>query len=433
MTELAIHGGLRVVAADQHTRWPIVTQTDREAVDRVLQRGVLSGMFAPEAVALERAFARFVGARSAQLTHSGTSALSVALAAAGVGEGHEVIVPAYSFVATPLSVLNQGAIPIFVDVDPMHGNIDVTAIEEAVSPRTRAIMPVHVHGCPCDLAEVLAIAAERDLVVIEDAAQAHGATYRGSPVGALGTAGAFSLQSSKNLSGGEGGLLVTNDPSIEARAREIRSFGQDVRASDADAYDPARPLDGHRPLYSSRLGAMSRGNEMMAALVLAQLARLPEATARCRANVDRLRSGIADLPGLFIPSTPSDRESAHHKVRLHFDVAEAGLAAPPIDVRALLLAALRAEGLEVVLWQTEPLPRQPVFRSAGFGRGFPWTIERPLANYSKRFPATTALLEGSVVLFSQSCPLIAQTDELVTSYIEAIRKVWAARHRLLAS
>jgi perosamine synthetase len=432
---LALLGGAPVVSRDAHRRWPIVDDSDRRAVLGVLDRGVLSGMYAPESAALEREFARFVGAKNAQLTHSGTSALEVALAAVGVGEGDEVIVPAYSFVATPLAVVRQGAIPIFVDVDPEHGNIDTGAIDAAVTGRTRAIMPVHVHGCPCDLDEVLAVASKHGLPVIEDAAQAHGATYKGQPVGALGAAGGFSFQSSKNLSGGEGGMFVTNDPNLAEAARRVRSFGQDIVDADADRYDPSRPLDGHRASESTRIGAMNRGNEMMAAFVRAQLTRLPELTKRCQAHAEVLRQGLGGLPGISVPPVPDDRTSAHHKVRVHFDPEAAGLPVPPRALRDAMLRALAAEGLEVVLWQTEPLPAQSVFRGSGFGRGFPWTsgdLSGARANYDPaRYPRTTRLLERSIVVFSQSCPLIAQESSLVDRYVEAFAKVWGQRFELM--
>lgn len=434
-SKLALFGGSPVVDAAAHRRWPLVEDADREAVLAVLERGVLSGMFAPEAALLEREFAAFVGAENAQLTHSGTSALQIALAAVGVGEGDEVIVPAYSFVATPLAVVHQGAIPIFVDVDPVLGGIDPAAIEAALTPRTRAIMPVHVHGCPCDLDEVLAIAGKHGLVVVEDAAQAHGATYKGKPVGALGAAGGFSLQSSKNLPGGEGGLFVTNDLRLADAARRVRSFGQDVAAADAARFDLARPLDGHRALDATRIGWMFRGNEMMAAFVRSQLARLPELTRRCQENAELMRRGLEGLPGLLLPRVPADRTSAHHKLRAHFDPGQAGLACSPRVLRDAMLRALAAEGLEVVLWQTEPLPAQSVFRGNGFGRGFPWTsgdAKSARANYDPaRYPATQRLLDGSLVVFSQSCPLIAQTAPLVLRYVEAIAKAWEHRAELV--
>src|SRR5262249_7507582 len=152
---------------------------------------------APESVAFEREFAEFVGARHALLTHSGTSALHLALAAAGIKAGDHVLCPAYSFVATPLSVVHAGAIPVFCDVEEATGLMDPASAEQALTPRTRAIMPVHVHGCAQDLGPILALAEKRRLLVIEDAAQAHGATWSGRPVGAIGATGAFSLQSSK--------------------------------------------------------------------------------------------------------------------------------------------------------------------------------------------------------------------------------------------
>lgn len=434
-SSLALFGGSPVVAREAHRRWPQVSDADRRAVAGVLDRGILSGMYAPETAALEEEFAAFVGAENAQLTHSGTSALQIALAAVGVGEGDEVIVPAYSFVATPLAVIHQGAIPLFVDVDAEHGNIDVSAIEAAITPRTRAIMPVHVHGCPCDLDEVREIAQKHDLKVIEDAAQAHGATYKGRPVGAIGAAGGFSLQSSKNLSGGEGGIFVTNDAKLAEAARRVRSFGQDIVASDVDHYDTNRPLDGHRAISSGRIGWMLRGNEMMAAFVRSQLARLPEVTRRCQENAETLRRGLSGLPGVLVPRVPPDRTSVHHKVRVHFDPEAAGLACSPLALRDALLQALSAEGLEVVLWQNEPLPAQAIFQGSGFGRGFPWSSGDPeaaRANYDpRRYPVTTRLIEGSIVVFSQSCPLIAQEPSLVERYVEAFVKVWEQRFELI--
>jgi dTDP-4-amino-4,6-dideoxygalactose transaminase len=435
--ELALLGGAPVVAQGAHRRWPIVLEEERAAVLRVLDRGVLSGMFAPESSALEGELGAFVGASHAQLTHCGTSALQVALAAVGVGEGDEVIVPAYSFVATPLAVILQGAVPIFADVDPEHGNLDVDAAKAAISTRTRAIMPVHVHGCPCDLDAVLELGRVRGLAIVEDAAQAHGATYKGRPVGALADAGGFSLQSSKNLPGGEGGIFVTNDEKLADVARSLRTFGQDVAAGDAEHYDPLHPLDGHRGLASVRVGSMYRGNEMMAAFVRAQLARLPGLTRRCQENAERLRRGLAELPGVHVPRVPEDRQSVHHKVRVHLDPGRAGLSCSPRELRDAMLEALAAEGLEVVLWQTDPLPAQPIFHTSakGFGKGFPWSsadLSRARQNYQGDFPGARRLLDGSLVVFSQSCPLIAQDAAMVDRYVEAFAKVWAQRSRVLS-
>jgi perosamine synthetase len=293
---IALLGGSPSVDKSAHRRWPEVTEAERRAVMRVLDRGVLSGATAPEAVAFEEEFARFVGAKHALLTHCGTSALHVALASLGIGAGDHVVVPAYSFVATALSVVHAGAIPIFADIDPATGMMDPAAAEAAVTSRTRAIMPVHVHGCPADLDALLAVAKAKDIALVEDAAQAHGATYKGRPVGAIGRTGAFSLQSSKNLSAGEGGILVTNDDSLAEKANRLRNFGQDVNLADRAAYDEVRPLDAGRSLESLRIGWMYRGNEMMAAFARAQLARLGAATARAQANADRLIKALSACP-----------------------------------------------------------------------------------------------------------------------------------------
>ncbi|HXN31794.1 MAG TPA: DegT/DnrJ/EryC1/StrS family aminotransferase, partial [Polyangiaceae bacterium] len=151
LDRLALFGGTPVLSRDSHRLWPIVGEEERRAVARALDRGILSGPYAPESTALEEEFATFVGAKHCLLTHCGTSALLVALVAAGVRAGDEVIVPAYSFVATPLAVVHAGAIPVFADIDVATGCLDPEAAEAAITPHTRAIMPVHMHGCAADM------------------------------------------------------------------------------------------------------------------------------------------------------------------------------------------------------------------------------------------------------------------------------------------
>jgi perosamine synthetase len=434
--DLALFGGKPVLPRGSHRLWPIVTDAERAAVLRVLDRGILSGPFAPEAVAFEEEFARYVGAKHCLLSHCGTSALAMGLGAVGVRAGDEVLVPAYSFVATPLAVLQVGAIPVFVDVDRATGCIDPGLLEAAITPHTRAIMPVHMHGGSADMTAILEVARRRRLRVVEDAAQAHGATCEGKPVGALGDTGGFSLQSSKNLSAGEGGLFVTNDRGLAEEANAIRNFGQDLLLADARGYDLARPLDGTRALDSQRIGSMYRGNEMMAAFGRAQLASLPERTARCQLNAARLAGALADLPGVTPPAAAPGRTSVHHKFRVQLDPVAAGVALSPARLRDATLRALAAEGLEVVFWQASPLPAQAVFQRRDPVLGFPRPHEdgTDLAtNYDPaRYPETQALLDGSVVLFSQSCPLIAQPDEVVDRYIDAFRRVWHHRAALVA-
>jgi perosamine synthetase len=434
--DLALFGGTPVLRRDSHRTWPIISDDERRAIARVLDRGILSGPFAPEATALEEEFAAFVGARQCLLTHCGTSALSLALAAAGVRAGDEVIVPAYSFVATPLAVLQVGAIPVFADVESSTGCLDPAAIAAQVTPRTRAIMPVHMHGCAADMEPILECARSAGLIVVEDAAQAHGATCGGRRVGSLGHGGGFSLQSSKNLAAGEGGLFVTNDRGFAEEANSIRNFGQDLSLAEAQSYEVARPLDGGRRLDSRRVGSMYRGNEMMAAFARAQLGRLPERTARCQRNATKLSRALAALPGVTPPLPAPGRTSVHHKFRVRLDPLLAGLDLSPTRLRDATMHALIAEGLEVVLWQTDPLPAQAVFQKRDAALGFPRSGDdgTDLAmNYDpSRYPRTQELLDGSLVLFSQSCPLIAQSDELVDRYVETFERVWHHRAALAA-
>jgi dTDP-4-amino-4,6-dideoxygalactose transaminase len=291
-----------------------------------------------------------------------------------------------------------------------------------------------MHGCAADMKALLELAARRRICIVEDAAQAHGARCDGKPVGPLGAAGGFSLQSSKNLSAGEGGVFVTNDSALANAANSVRNFGQDLLLQEGDQFDLHRPLDGGRSLDSRRLGSMYRGNEMMAAFARAQLSRLTERTERCIRNADRLSRALGALPGVLPPITPPGRTSVHHKFRVHLDPEAAGVDLALPRLRDAVIAALRAEGLEVVLWQSVSLPAQTVFQRRDPLGGFPLPAEggTDLAqNYDpERYPRTNALLAGSLVLFSQSCPLIAQSDEVVDLYAEAFRRVWHHRAAL---
>lgn len=433
---LAVHGGTPTLDRREHRVWPQLGDDEKSAVLRVLDRGVLSGASAPESVAFERELGELVGARHALLTSSGTSALHLALAAAGVSAGDHVIVPAYSFVATPLSVLHAGAIPIFADVDETTGLMRAEDVAEVMTSRTRAIMPVHIHGCAAELGPLLELAEDGSLVVVEDAAQAHGATWNGRPVGAIGACGGFSLQSSKNLGVGEGGFLVTNDDAIALAATRMRSFGQDVSLADRDSFEPTRPLDARRSLSSGRLGWMYRGAELMAAVGRAQLAKLVERTERCQRNAERLSLSLRELPGVHPPHVPRGSTSVHHKFRVRLDTAEAGLDVDPRMLRDVTMRALLAEGLEVVMWQTAPLPAQPLFQlREGFGAGWPWSTDRETDFAERydvaRFPKTQRLLDSSFLLFSQSCPLIAQESDVVSRYAEAFARVWEQRFELV--
>jgi dTDP-4-amino-4,6-dideoxygalactose transaminase len=180
---------------------------------------------------------------------------------------------------------------------------------------------------------------------------------------------------------------------------------------------------------------MYRGNEMMAAFARSQLSRLPENTARCQSNAERLTRALEDLPGVLLPRVPAGRTSVHHKFRVRLSADRAGVELPAGMFREVVARALRAEGLDVVRWQADVLPAHPIFRAReGFGDGWPWSTDRETDFATlydpARFPGAKRLLDNSIVLFSQSCPLIAQTDETVDRYAEAFRRVWEVRAEL---
>lgn len=432
LTKPAILGGTPVIGLGRHHAWPALTDDDRRAVAGVLERGVLSGPFAPEAVALQDEFAQFVGVNHCLLTHSGTSALHMAVAAAGIGPGDEVITTAFTFIATALAIIQHQAVPVFVDIDPATFNLDPALVEKAITPRTKAIMPVHIHGLPANMNALRDIAKRHNLVVIEDAAQAHGATFEGQNAGSMGQSAGFSLQSSKNLAAGEGGLFVTDDAKIAERANQLRNFGENIKPSDYEAFDPRRPLDERRAYDSVTVGFMYRGNEMMAALCRSRLKRLPEDTARVIRNAERLIAGLMEFPGITAQFVPPGSQSVWHKFRIRLDAQAAGVAEllpedNPAAFRECLRATLIADGIEAVLWATAPVPAQGVFKSrVGFGKGLPWSAPGSAeVNYDlAQYPETQKLLDHSLLLFSQSHPLIAQTDDVIDAYISAFRKVW---------
>jgi dTDP-4-amino-4,6-dideoxygalactose transaminase len=389
---------------DGLTRWPIITDEDRKAVARVLDRGVLSGAGAPEMRALEAEFAATLGIGHCLATNSGTSALHIALGAARLQPGDEVIVPAFSFIATAQAVLHAGAQPVFADVDPVTYNIDARDAAARVTARTRAIVPVHLHGLPADMDEIMALASRASLVVIEDAAQAHGATYRGRAIGTIGAMAAFSLNSTKNFPAGEGGLFVTPSEELAARAARVRFDGLEPPSK----WDPHRPLDDEADSLSTVRGWMYLPGELTSSLARAQLTRLAETTARARRNGARLTARLSGLAGVHPPAIPTDRTHVFHKYRVRLDPAAAGLGLTPRAARERVLDGLRAEGVEAVLWQEVPLPAHPLFASR------------------EPYPVATAALDGSLIIGSQTYPLFAQPLAVVDAWADAFVRVWTS-------
>jgi perosamine synthetase len=419
VTKLAITGAAPAVDRSLHRRWPEITQDDRAAINRVLDRGVLHGAQAPEITGLEAAWCAYLGVDHCLALNSGTAALHAGLAAIGIQAGDEVIVPAFTFIASAYAVAHQGGVPVFCDIDPWTYNIDPAQIERHVTARTRAIMPVHMHGLPADMNEVMAIAERHGLVVIEDACQAHGATYQGKLVGTIGSCAAFSLNGTKNLPGGEGGLFVTQDPTYFLTARRLSEFGEDVE----DDLPPAE-LGASRSYWSYGLGWNYRTQELSAAMARSQLRRLNHYNGIAQRNGEILAKGLSSIPGVIPPRVPDDRTSIYHKYRIRIDPqqVDAGVTGPAM--RDSVLFALRAEGVDAVVWQLDALPAYPAFRRSGLRPWHPRDDNEPLKPWDPQtFPATAELYDTSMVIGSQDHPLFIQDASLMEAYVEAFARV----------
>jgi dTDP-4-amino-4,6-dideoxygalactose transaminase len=424
---LALLGGTPVVDSTLKVRWPIVTDADKRAVMKVLDEGPLwalstdDGLFAPEMSGLEQEFAAFVGTTHALACNGGTAALHMAVAAAGVEPGDEVITSAFSFLATPVAVLHQSAVPIFADIDPRTFNIDPSDVERRITPRTRAIIPVHIHGVPAEMDAINAIAARHRLIVIEDACQAPGARYKGRPAGSLGAMAAFSLNGTKNFPAGEGGLFATSDETYRARANMVRMVGETLPASD-------------RTMEFQHLVAWNyRTQEMSSAFARSQLARLPAYNAQARANGEALTRRLTGVKGIEPPFIPAHCESIYHKYRMRLRPEDLDLPLRGTAFRNVVQAALEAEGVDASTWLQAPLPAHPIFQvRSGYGRGYPWTLAH--ADYRYRvedYPRTQALCDNSLVICSELAPIYCQPSKLIDQYADAITKIFSNREGLL--
>jgi dTDP-4-amino-4,6-dideoxygalactose transaminase len=368
MAKLALDGGSRV-RDKPFPSWPVWDEREESALLAVLRSGkwwrfsygVGVELKEPESgdrsrvVEFQEAFARHHQAKFGLACANGTAAIEVLLKALGVGPGDEVIVPAYTYVATASAVLQVNAVPVFVDIDPDTYNIDPRTVEAAVTPRTRAVIPVHFAGQPADMDALIAIGRKHRIFIVEDAAHAHGSEWKGTKVGALGKGGTFSFQASKNMTAGEGGLITTNDSEL---------------ATLCDSYLWAGRQSG-RPWYEHyRLGWNYRITEFQAAILLQQLSRLEEQNSRRRQNAGALSQRLAKVDGIF-PLKIDPRATRHSYHIYMFRYSQEGFGGLP---RAQFLQALAAEGIPCMGGYTHPLYRNPMFVKKDFyPKGCPLT------------------------------------------------------------
>lgn len=395
---LAIEGG-RPVRDKPWAPWPVFAEDEVNAAAAVLRSGRVNYWTGEEGRRFEAEYAASTGRRHAIALANGTVALELALYALGIGPGDEVIVPARTFIASASCVVMRGARPVIADVDPISGNLTAETVAPLITPHTRAVIAVHLAGWPCDMDPLLALASQHGVHLIEDCAQAHGATYKGRPVGSFGVAAAFSFCQDKILTtGGEGGMLVLDDEELWKKAWAFKDHGKGYDA----VYHRQHP-PGFRWLHES-FGTNWRMTEMQAAIGRLQLRKLSEWLAVRRANAAILADGLTAVPGLTVPQPGTDIGHAYYKFyaylqpdRLHDGWNQ-----------TRILEAINAEGVPCFVGSCSEIYREKAFIEAGLAP-------------AKRL--TNAARLGETSLMFQVHPGL--TDQDMKDVCHAVRKVMA--------
>ena len=381
--------------------WPVFDDTERRLLSGVLESG--KWWFGDRVRQFESEFAAFQGSRYAVTCTNGTTAIEMGLKALGVLPGNEVIVPPYSFVATASAVVTVGAIPVFADIRPDTLCLDPAEVARKITPRTRAIIPVHVAGYIADMEGINALARARDLRVLEDAAHAWGSQWQGRGAGVLGECGTFSFQVSKNITAGEGGILVTDD---EELADLCRSYTHCGRRKGAAWYD------------HDYLGSNLRLTEFQAAVLLAQLARLEAQTSRRQASAAILDRELAGLAGIrLLAPAPQMTRRSYHMYIFRLDESALGV------TRDRFLDALVAEGVPASCGWYRPLYANGVFRNPS-GDAL-HGIRAPLADRAAEYAQTCCPVCEQVCRDAVWIPqhVLLADEERIRQVGGAIRKV----------
>jgi len=404
--DLALYGG-RPVRESMPQMKVLAGDDEVEEVTKVIRSGNMTALSNEVVEKFEREFAEYCGAKYAVAVNSGTAALHVALSALDIGPGDEVIVPPYTFIATASAVLQQNAVPVFADIDPDTLNIDPADIERRITARTRAIIPVHLFGLPADMKSINRISVKHGIPVIEDACQAHGAALDGKKVGTLGNMGCFSFQESKNMTTGEGGIIVTDDEALAKRCAVIKHIGM------AEKYQ-----------YVT-LGYNYRMTAMAAAFGIAQIKKLDGFNRHRREMADYYRENLGDVLVETIDE-PEGHVSANHLFPVKFPRESAG----SIERMYEIYLALEAEN--VPAWWVYPMP---IYKVKFF---------QEKKAYSEQCPFACPLREAPVEYREDECPnaedVTVRTLVLITApcypkdvardSVEALRKVaeWFAEN-----
>ena len=324
---------------------PVIGDDEIRAVTEGMRSGVIAqGRKTQE---FEEAFADFIGTKYAVAVNSGTAALHVVLLAHGIGEGDEVITSPFTFIASANSILFTGARPVFADIEEDTFNIDPDSVLEKMTSRTKALMPVHLYGQPCDMKKIMAIAQEKKIAIIEDACQAHGAEYSGRKIGSFGT-GCFSFYPTKNMTTGEGGIITTNDEDVAQKAGIIRNHGSKER------------------YFHKVLGYNYRMTDIAAAIGLCQLGKLQEFNRRRIENAKFLTDGLSGIRGLILPCIKPGVKHVFHQYTVRV-TQEFGLS------RDELKEKLRHKDIMTEIYYPLPVHKQPLYQGLGYEDRLPYS------------------------------------------------------------
>lgn len=417
--KLALFGGKKVreMPFPPH---PMIGEDEKKAVMEVLESGKLSTFIAQpgenflggvKIKQFENELTTYFGTKYAVAFNSATSALHAAVVACGVKAGDEVLVPPYSFTSTATCALMNSSIPVFVDIKPDIFCMDPSKIEQSITPRTKAIIPVHLFGHPADLNEIIAIAKKHDLKVIEDCAQAPGATYKGNLAGTIGDCGIFSFQESKTVMTGEGGMLITNSDEIADIARMVRNHGEIVLETQKQ-----------RTYRSDILGWGYRMTELEAALGVVQFRKLDELNQKRIELATHLSKKLADVNGLIPPVVYPDARHVYYLVPFKYDESLIGIP------REQFVKALVAEGIPCAAGYVRPMYLNPIYHE---NKPFIYDYFGEEISYDKGIcPVTERLYEKDLVTFAV-CRAPA-TREDMDDIVRAITKILDNKEELQA-
>lgn len=406
--QLAILGGDKAVMLDyeKYGNRPLVNQKGMDDVVELMKKGLISQ--SPTVKEFETRFASYIGAKYSLACNNGTAALDTALFAVGVKPGDEVLVPSYTFWATVVPIVAEHAVPVFCDVDKETYCIDPVDMEKKITPKTKAIMLVHVWGNPCDMDEIVRIARKHNLHIIEDCSHAHGAKYHGTKVGTLGDVGCFSMQASKLLPAGEAGILVTNSKEYYERGLALGQYDRLAALPDDSEY---------KKYMLTGMGHKYRPHPLAIAMANSAMDELDERNEIRNSNAMLLEKLIADIPFLIKQKQydNTEREYAYHY--MYYDKSKFG------DIRTItLLKALSAEGVTCGYCGYGRLHKAPLFVQGG-AYGDCGVHTEPLS-----LPVTEHLAEQTILIaprFENKCP------ELIEQYSQAFHKVYNNMEELI--